>query len=182
MSKLLKSIMREEVRTQLEGVDGGVIVSAQGLDSEKTYSFRSAMHGQGIKYTIIRNAFARDAFISFGYDAKETAALLKGPLAVVYTDEENSAPTSAKALSEWKKANKDKIILIKGGFMDGEIFGAKRAAGLKDLPTKDGARAMLLGIIQAPVTQLLATIREPHARVVYLLNSWKDKREEAGEK
>ncbi len=182
MSKVLKSIMREEVRTRFAGVDGGVIVTAQGLNSEKTFSFRSAMHGQGVKYTIIRNAFARDAFISFGYDAKEAAAVLKGPLAVVYTEEENSAPTAAKALMAWKKENKDKTILVKGGFMDGEIFGPKRAAGLKDLPTKDGARAMLLGIIQAPVTQMLATIREPHARVVYLLNSWKDKREEAGEK
>ncbi len=182
MSKLLKGMMRQETGARFDGVDGGVFVSTQGLNSEKTYDFRSTLHAKGVKFTIIRNAFAKHAFKELGYSDKALDKVLTGPLGVVYSTEENSAPSSARVIDEWKKANKDKLVLLRGAFMDGEIIGPKEAAQLKDAPTKEQARAQLLGVIQAPITQLLATIREPYARVVYLMNAWKDKREEAGEK
>ena len=182
MSKLLKSLMQNEVKARFEGVDGGVLVSAQGLNSEKTYHFRKTMHEQGVKYTIVRNAFFQKAIGEYGYDTDELKKVLQGPLGVVYTEDENSAVVAAKALAAWKKEKKDKVILVQGAFMDGAVLGEKEANTLKDMPGKNEARAMLLGIMQAGITQLLATIREPHARVVYLLNSWKEKREEGGEK
>lgn len=182
MSKLLKSLMQGEVKARFEGVDGGVFVSAQGLNSEKTYHLRKTLHEQGVKYTIVRNAFFQKAFSDFGYDPEALKGVLQGPLGVVYTNEENSAVTAAKALAAWKKEKKDKVILLQGAFMDGTVLNQTQATSLKDMPGKSEARAMLLGVMQAGITQLLATIREPHARVVYLLNSWKEKREEAGEK
>lgn len=180
MSKVLKALMQREVQSRLDGVDGGIFVSAQGLNSEKTYDFRSALHGQNLKYTVIRNAFARKAFLEFGFDAAAIDSVLKGPLGVVYTTEENSATTAAKAIGAWKKAAKDKAVVYQGAFIDGEILNAKQAKELEKAPGKLEARAMLLGIIQAPVTQLMATIREPHARAVYLLEAYRKKQEEAG--
>jgi large subunit ribosomal protein L10 len=180
MSKVLKSLMQRDTSARFDGVDGGVFVSAQGMDSEKTYAFRAAMHGQNIKYTVIRNAFARKTFVDAGYSAEELDKVLQGPLGVVYTTEENSATTSAKAIAAWKKASKDKVVLYKGAFMEGEVLNAKQAKELEKAPGKLEARAMLLGIIQAPVTQMLAQIREPHARVVYLLENYRKKLEEGG--
>jgi large subunit ribosomal protein L10 len=182
MSKKLKGMMRKETSARFTGVDGGVFVSTQGLNSEKTYDFRASLNAKGLKFTIIRNAFARHAFKELGYNEQALKQVLKGPLGVVYSKEENSAPTSARALDEWKTTNRDKIVLLHGAFMDGQIIGPKEVVTLKDAPTKEQARAQLLGAIQAPITQLLATIREPYARVVFLLNALKEKREEAGEK
>lgn len=180
-AKKLKTMMQGEFQSRLDGVDGGIFISTQGLNSEKTYSFRAALHARNIKFTIMRNAFARKAFTSNGYKLDQLDEILKGALGMVYTTEEGSATESAKAIDEWKRANKDKVVQWMGAFLDGEIMGPKQAKQLKDAPTKEQARAMLLGIIQAPVTQLLATIREPGARVVYLLNAYHDKRNEAGE-
>jgi large subunit ribosomal protein L10 len=183
MSKLMKGMMRKETRDRFEAVDGGIFISTQGLDSEKTYDLRASLNAKGVKYTVVRNAFVRHAFKEMGY--KEGATLdkvLSGPVGLVYTGEENSAPSAARVIDEWKRNNKDKIVQWRGAFMDGEVLGPTEAQQLKDAPTKEQARAQLLGAIQAPITQLLATVREPYARVVYLLNAWKDKREEAGEK
>lgn len=181
MSRLLKGFMQRDVKARFEGIDGGIFISAQGLNAEKTYSFRAALHGQNVKYTIIRNAFARKAFIEFGFTAEAIDSVLQGPLGVVYTTEENSAVTAAKAIAAWKKSAKDRVVLYKGAFMDGEILDAKQAKGLESAPTKLEARGMLLGIIQAPVTTLLATIREPHARVVYLLEAYREKQAGGGD-
>lgn len=85
-------------------------------------------------------------------------------------------------VAEWKTETRDKIVKWKGAFLDGEVVGADAAEDLKNAPTKDQARAMLLGLLQAPATQLLGTVREPYARVAYLLKAFADKREEAGEK
>jgi large subunit ribosomal protein L10 len=180
MSKILKSLMQGEIKARFDGVDGGVFVSSAGLNSEKTYDLRKTLNAQGVKFTVVRNAFVTKVFPEFGYDAEKLGEVLKGPVAVVYTTEENSAAVSAKAIAAWKKDNKDKVITWKGAFLDGQVLGAKDAEQLKNAPTKDGARAMLLGVIQAPATQMLATIREPHARIVYLLNNWKDEREKSG--
>jgi large subunit ribosomal protein L10 len=180
MSKLLKSLMQKEFKSGLEGVDGGIFISTQGLNAEKTYSFRSALHGQNLTFKVIRNAFVRKAFVEFGFPAEDMDKVLQGPLGLVYTTEENSATTAAKAIGAWKTAAKNKNVLYKGAFMDGEILNANQAKDLEKAPTKLEARAMLLGIIQAPVTSLLAQIREPHARVVYLLEAYRKKQEDAG--
>lgn len=177
MSKILKSLMRDELTTLFADVDGGLLISAQGLNSEKTYAFRKAMHQRNVSYTIVKNSLARAAFKARGYKTGELEKVFKGPVGILYTEEEGSATSAARAVSEWKVANKDKIIQYVGALLEGQVLGAKDAEQLKNAPTKDQARAQLLGIIQAPATQLLGTIREPHARVVYLLNALKEKME-----
>ena len=69
MSKVLKSLMRAEVKTRFESVDGGLFVSSQGLNSEKTYHLRKTLHEQGVKFTVVRNAFTLKAFLEFGFDS-----------------------------------------------------------------------------------------------------------------
>jgi len=182
MSKWVKDLMRSQLADQFRGVDGGVFISTQGLNSEKTYAFRAALNAKKMRYTVLRNAMACQAFASFGYSASALAQVLKGPIGVVTCDEEGAAMAAARVVADWKLETRDKVIEWKGAFVDGEVVGAQEAEDLKNAPTKDQARAMLLGLIQAPATQLLGTVREPCARVAYLLKAFADKREEAGEK
>ncbi len=181
MSKVLKSLIRDQLKDRFENVEGGVFISTQGLDSEKTYAFRAALKKQNVRYTVLRNALARDAFTQFGYQAAELDRVLTGPVGVAYTTDEGSATTAARVVSEWKRDTRDKIVAWKGAFLEGQVLGPEEAEKLKDAPTKDQARAMLLGMFQAPITQFMGTIREPYARVVYLLNAFADKRKDGGE-
>ena len=73
MSKVLKAMIREELKSRFAQVDGGVFISSQGLNSEKTYSFRSALQARNVKFSVIRNAFTRQAFIEHGYPQREIA-------------------------------------------------------------------------------------------------------------
>lgn len=177
MSRVLKAYMRGEIAAKFDGVDGGLLVTAQGLDSEKTYAFRSALQSRNLRYTVLRNSLARQAFTAMGYDADELRTVLKGPVGVVYTTEDGSAALAAKAVADWKKENKDKLVILAGGLLDGEVVSAKDAKTLKDMPTKDDARAMLLGTLQAGATKLLGTIREPIQGLACVLQNYHDKKE-----
>lgn len=177
MSKQLKMLMRNELQARFQDVDGGIFVSTTGLNSEKTYDFRKVLHKQGVKFTLLRNALARQAFVENGYPAKALDKVLEGSIGVCYTVAENSAAVTAKILAAWKKDARDKIVQWKGAFLDGQILGAKDAEELRRAPSKSEARAMLLGALLAPATRLLSTIREPHARLIYLLDARREKQE-----
>lgn len=177
MSKPLKALMKSELTKQFGDIDGGILITAQGLDSEKTYAFRVALHKRNVKYTVLRNSLARHAFMAKGYEAKELAKVLKGPVGLLYTEEEGSAANAARFLSDWKREARDKVVQWAGALVDGSVVPAEGAEALKELPTKPQALAMLLGVMQAPATQLLGTVREPYARVVYVLNKFHEKQE-----
>lgn len=178
MSKQLKTLMRKDLKQRFEAVDGGVLIRTQGLDSEKTYAFRKALNAKKLKYSVVKNSVATHALSQLGYKASELEKVFKGAVGVVYSRESGSALASAKALSEWKRDTRDKTVEWVGAFMDGSVMGAKDAEALKDAPTRPEALAMLCGILQAPVTKLMATIREPAARVVYVMDARKRKLEE----
>ena len=179
MSKFLKGLMRDDLKTKFEGADGGLLVDASGLNSEQTYNFRAMLHQRNLKYTVVRNALARLTFQEYGYTQEDLEKVFQGPVGVVYSTEEGSALSGAKAVAAWKKETKDKIVKWKGAFMEGSVMGPKDAEALKDAPGRSEAYAMLAGVLQAPVVQLLGTVREPHMRFLYVLNNYGDKRKES---
>lgn len=179
MSKMMKGMIRDHYTARFKDVDGGVFVRTQGMDSEKTYAFRAALQGRNLKYTVVRNAMARLAFREFGYDDAELDKVLSGPVGLVWGPDEGSALIAARAIDEWKRDNKDKVVEWVGAYMDGSVMAAEDAKALKDAPTKEVARGMLAGVLQAGVTQFMATVREPAMRLLYGLKARADKQEGA---
>ncbi|HYM36265.1 MAG TPA: hypothetical protein VET48_12755, partial [Steroidobacteraceae bacterium] len=60
------------------------------------------------------------------------------------------------------------------------VLSAKDLDKVASMPTLDSARAMLLGVLQAPHGKLVRTLAEPHAQLVRVLAAAKDKRAAAG--
>jgi len=177
MSKQLKTMMREQLEARFEGVDGGVLINTQGLNSEKTYAFRKAMHARKLQYAVVKNAVAAHAFAEKGYKLTDLQKVFKGPVGFLYSTEEGSATISAKGLAEWKRDAKDKIVEWKGGLIDGQVIvGAKDAEALKSAPGKQEARAMLAGALQAPIVKLAATLKELYARFAYAIHALEEKK------
>jgi large subunit ribosomal protein L10 len=68
-------------------------------------------------------------------------------------------PTMAKLLSE--ATNKSEIIQIKGGYLGKQQISTAQIKALADLPPLPVLRASLLGMLQAPASQLARTLAEP---------------------
>ena len=65
-----------------------------------------------------------------------------------------------------------------GGFVEGKAVSAQDVVALAKLPSKDVLRAMLLGTLQAPCTQLVGVMNQKVASLVYVLSAVKDKKEQ----
>jgi len=171
MSKQLKTYLREALETRFDDIDGGVLINAQMLNSEATYNFRKAMHLRKLKYTVLRGAIAAHAFKAKGYDLKELQGVLRGPVGLLYSKEEGSAIKSAKALFEWKKEAKDKLVEWKGALLDGSVVSAKDAEKLRDAKGKRELLAEIAGTIQAPAQKLASTIKEIYQKMAYAVDA-----------
>ena len=78
---------------------------------------------------------------------------------------------------EFKKTN-DRLVPTAIAFA-GEVRPPEDLKLLADMPTLDEARGQLLGLLQAPATQLVRTLAEPGGQFVRLLAAYRDKQQAA---
>jgi len=82
----------------------------------------------------------------------------------------------AKVIKKFTAVNQKP--LIKGGLVEGKAVSADDVVELAKLPSKDVLRAMLLGTLQAPCSQLVGVMNQKVASLVYVLSAVKDKKEQ----
>lgn len=80
-----------------------------------------------------------------------------------------------------KFAEQHDKLKITGGVLDGAALPAENVNALAKLPSREVLLAQLLGLINAPASQLLRTIQEPGAQVARLLGAIERSKQGAGE-
>jgi large subunit ribosomal protein L10 len=99
--------------------------------------------------------------------------LFSGPVLVALSRQEPNA--AAKIVRHFRKQN-DRLE-VKGLALNGVLYSASDLEQVANLPTKDEARAQLLGVMKAPMTQLVRTIAEPPTRLVRVISAIRDKKQ-----
>lgn len=97
------------------------------------------------------------------------------PLAVGFCIEE--IPAVAKALTEFSDSHE--LFVVRGGLTNGATMDAKQIKALADLPPFDVMRAQLLGLLDAPASNLVGVVQASVAQVVNVLNAYVEKGNEA---
>jgi len=123
-----------------------------------------------VKNTLARKALAGTAFEPVG-------PKLKGPLVLAFSKDDPGA--AARVVKAFAKDN-EKLVgtLVSVG---GEVLSAKDIDKVASLPTRDQARAQLLGLLMSPAQQLAAVIAAPAQDLVRVIAAFADKRKgEAG--
>jgi large subunit ribosomal protein L10 len=180
MSKELKQLLRTEVERRFKDVDGGVIVGYRGLNSEKIYDFRAKLRAKGARFQVVKNATTIRAFKTLGYDEAKIGKLFDGPVGIVYSlPGPGSAGTigAIKALKEWKTASKDKLVEVKGAFLEKSVIDPAGVSALEKLPGRQELLGMVAGAFQAPVSAFANRLNECVAKLAYAINAVKEKKE-----
>ena len=73
MSKYVKELMMDQLRTDLDGSRSVLIVDLKGLDAVAEHRFRNDLRKKSIRLRALKNTLARRVFTDMGMD---------GPLAV----------------------------------------------------------------------------------------------------
>jgi large subunit ribosomal protein L10 len=152
LNRIEKAAVIERLRNELENVPAVVVTDFKGLDVASVDSLRSEMRKADISYTVVKNTLARAALA--GTSKENLAPLFKGNTAIAFHEEDPAAP--AKLLLEFQKTN-EKLVL-KGGWVEGNILDEAGVKQLSTLPGKDELRAKLLSLFKAAPTKFVRTV------------------------
>ena len=148
-----------------------LLATSQGLSVAKVQQLRRALKQAGGEYKVAKNSFARRALKETAYAKLEES--FEGPTGLVFGYSDPVAV--AKVLVKFAEEN-DKLA-IKDGVLGERVLEPAAVNALAKLPSRDVLLAQVLGLLQAPASQLLRTIQEPGARLVRLMGRVRDRME-----
>jgi large subunit ribosomal protein L10 len=74
---------------------------------------------------------------------------------------------------DFAKTNEKLVVL--GGFMGERVLDADAVKSLATLPSLDGLRAKLVGLLQAPAQKLAAVAQAPAGQLARVIQAYADK-------
>lgn len=144
----LKKQLVEDIKTELGNAKSIIFVDYRGITVSEDTALRKEFRENGVTYKVLKNRLltrALDALGITGYDAK----MFEGTTAVAYsTDEVAPARIFCKHSKDLDK------MAVKFGIVDGQIKTKEQVEELAKLPSKDVLIAMLLGMLNAPISAM----------------------------
>ncbi len=131
---------------KVERARGLYFTEYKGLTVEEITELRRACYANKVDYLVCKNTFARMVLRDEGYDDNILKKLV-GPTAIAFAYEDPTVP--AKVLHDF--AAKNEKLVLKGGIFEGKAITAKDIAVIKDLPSRDQAIALIIGVMFGPV-------------------------------
>lgn len=164
MNREEKAVAVADLQSRFQRASVTLLASSTGLSVGKVQQLRRALRQAGGEYKVAKNTFARRAVKDTAYAPLESQ--LEGPTGLVFGYADPVAVTKVLV----KFAEQNEKLTIKGAVIDKQVLPPAAVAELAKLPSREVLLGTLLGLLQAPATQLLRTIQEPGARVARLLD------------
>lgn len=161
-----KQLLLDEVKEQIQGASGFVLMSYQKMDPNLTSEFRLAVaETGGFLYVVKKRIFLKAAEEA---GLKIDKEMLQGHLGVIYTKEDTIS--TAKTIYKYKKDYKEMLEVLGANF-EGKICLPAEVEELSKLPSKDEMRAQFLGVLQAPMSETVGTLQSLLTSVIYCLEN-----------
>jgi large subunit ribosomal protein L10 len=169
MSKIIKQMQLDSLKTTFDGVRDLVFLKVVGLGAVADNQVRLALRKKGIRMQVVKNSLARRIFGDMGIkvNAWEGATTLAWGA--------NSIAELSKEIDDVAKKH-EKFVKVKTAVADGQEVPF--ATALK-MPTRLEALATVAGMILAPASNLAAQILGPASTVAGQVKQISEKKEEA---
>ncbi len=163
--KLIQTV-KEEIQHQ-EAVFLLTFSQVSGLQMS---NLRKDLKQIGARLFVTRNAMARMALKDLDYDSLVQSVARQ--TALVWSDSD-SAEVS-KILTKFTKACKG--CSVRGGILQGAAIKEEDVQKLADLPSREVLLAMLLGVIQSPLTRLAGVLNGKTRELLSILKQLSEKK------
>jgi large subunit ribosomal protein L10 len=144
-----------------------LVADYRGLTMPQIDALRTRLLESGARFSVVKNTLTRRAAEAAGSDA--LLALLEGPSAIAFIETEGDMVAAAKALAD--SARETRILVIKGGVMEGRTMTAPEVESLATLPSIEVLRGQVLGAIIAPLSSLIGLVSAPLQNLYGLLDA-----------
>jgi large subunit ribosomal protein L10 len=170
-----KKVLVGEVAEVAKDALSVVAAEYRGLTVAQMTELRSKARAQGVYMRVVKNTLARKALAGTAFEP--VGPKLKGPLVLAFSKDDPGA--AARVVKAFSKDNEKLVATLVS--IGGDVLSAKDLEKVASLPTRDQARAQLLGLLTSPAQQLAAVIAAPAQDLVRVFAAFADKRKgEAG--
>lgn len=168
MSKVVKGMVADALRSRYEGIDSACVVDISGMNVQEQQQLRVSLRDIQAKMQIVKNSMARRAL----EDSRlaPLGKVLEGPSALIVS--EQSIIDIAKLLV--KSAKDFKQLTLKQAIMDGDsdLFTVVQLAKMKSQVELIGDIAML---VSSPGRAIAACLISPQSKIAGCLKTMADK-------
>jgi large subunit ribosomal protein L10 len=155
MSKYVKEMMMDQLKTELDGDKSVLILDLKGLDAITEYQFRRDLRKKSIKMRVLRNTLARRVFEDMGIGG--LSRFLEGPSVAVW----GGAGVAELAKEIFDQVKKLKKPEIKGGSVDGTVIGPDQVENITKLPSREALIGRVVSLALAPVQRVITLANSP---------------------
>jgi large subunit ribosomal protein L10 len=156
-----------ELTERLRTTETLLVADYRGLTMPQIDELRTKLLEHGARFAVVKNTLTRRAAELAGADA--LLALLEGPTAIAFLESEGDPVAVAKALVD--TARETRVLVVRGGMLEGRPVEAGEIESLAKLPPADVLRGQVLGAITAPLTGILALFTAPLQDLYGLLDA-----------
>jgi large subunit ribosomal protein L10 len=168
-----KKALVAEVNQVAASALSAIAAEYSGLSVSQMTDFRKQAREADVYVRVVKNTLAKRAVEGTEFECLQEA--LKGPLVLAFSREDPGA--AARVVKNFAKDN-DKLVTMAVA-ISGQLYPASDLDRLASLQTLDQARAMLLGVLQAPLSQFVRTLAEPPAMLARLMQARVDQEQAA---
>jgi large subunit ribosomal protein L10 len=169
-----KQAIVAEVNEAATNALAAVLSDYRGLTVSEMTEMRAKARQTGVYLRVVRNTLAKRAIEGTEYECLNDA--LVGPTMVAFSQEDPGS--AARLMKDCAKAYE--ALEVKAFSVGGQLFGPGDIDRLALLPTRDGALALLMSVMLAPITKLARTFNEVPGKLVRAVAAVKDQKEAEG--
>ena len=166
-----KQAIVAEVNETANKALSAVMADYRGVSVDKMTSLRQQARGAGVHVKVIRNTLAKRAFEGTEFECLNEALL--GPNILAFSIEDPGA--GARVFKDFAKDNES--FEIKALSVGGKMLPPDQIDVLAKLPNREQALAMLLSVMQAPITKLARTLNDVPGRVTRVVAAVRDQKQ-----
>ena len=167
MHKEEKERVVAELTERLRTADTLIVADYRGLTMPQIDGLRGRLLEHGARFSVVKNTLTRRAAEAAG--SEQLLALLEGPSAIAFIEADGDAVAVAKALAD--AARDTRMLVIRGGVMQGRNISGADVEELAKLPPLDVLRGQVLGAVIAPLNAILGLVNAPLQNLYGLIDA-----------
>jgi large subunit ribosomal protein L10 len=166
-----KSKLIADLHQRMSQAKVTILTRFTGLDVERMTQLRRELRKAAVQYQVVKNTLFRLAVR--GTDKEVLSSHMEGPVGVAWSDGEPVAP--ARVLAKYAKDWPGLKIMVAAS--DGKLWGTADIQAWVSLPSLEGLRGRILGLLQAPATTLVRLLGTPSTQVARLVQTRSEQKE-----
>ena len=140
-----------------------VAAEYRGLTVSQMTDLRAKARRQGVYMRVVKNTLARKALAGTSFES--VGPKLKGPLVLAFSKDDPGA--AARVVKDFAKGNEKLVATLVS--LGGQVLPGRELDKVANLPTREQALSMLLGVLKAPIQKLVGTLAAPASQLARTL-------------